>query len=925
MLGGFKRTGLLLYFEVLSLMKRLFLTLLLLIALPVLASHIVGGEFELVHLSGNSYQLNMILYFDLINGAPLAKDLSVTATIYRKRDNAKMRDVTLDRVSEEPVSYTQPACSHGELQTNKITYSAGVTLTPALYNDPKGYYVSWQRCCRNYTITNIFSNDPNAGFGIAAGQTFYLEFPPVIKDGQPFYNSSPRLFPPLNDYACPFRPYYVNFAGVDDDGDSLVYTMTTPLNTTEETALPPASPGPYPLVTWRNPFSLLNIIAGKPDLRISHDGFLTCTPTLQGLFVFAVRVEQFRNHEKIGESRRDFQMLVTDGCSPDEPPKILGKKLAETNFTYNKNMTVFFSRNIPDDQRCIQVRVSDADSQSPASNFTENISLKVIPLNFSSKSLSRILPSEVTATLTNGSTKDFSICFPECPLANGGTFRIGIIAFDDACSLPRSDTLDVEVTVEPPPNTPPHFITPVTSTVSGVLNEAGSDSWSFKVVDDELDSLSMVVLTDGFVLKDAGMTVTIEEHQKGVITGTIHWEAFCNIYDFTKRTKFKVSLYVDDRDRCNSDNPTIEVYNFTVILPGVANVNIDTDLTADPLEQFVGLTRKVNESLSFNVTATQADGDQMRLVAIGKNFKLSDYGMSFEDLLGNEKVTSHFQWDIGCANSNLAVKDFFDIRFIATDISDKCHRNKGDTVEVTIKVLPPDDPMPQLTMVSLNDISLVNGNATIVVGQSVAINLLGSENTSTVQDNLMLKLIDVTGTTEATGYTFESAQGLGNVQSPFLWKPECKIFENGILSNDYTFRFSLADDRCYTSKGDTLILHLTVKDIVQRTTVFTPYNVITPNGDNCNDYFAVEGLDDDPTSAGTCVRNGNTDAQISFPLDDCNGHFQRVRIFNRWGKEVFSSGDRKFRWYAQNQDQGVYYFQIEYGNQTFKGPISVNP
>jgi hypothetical protein len=46
----------------------------------------VGGEFELIHVSGNTYRLNLIIYFDQINGAPGAKDQSVAVSIYRKRD-----------------------------------------------------------------------------------------------------------------------------------------------------------------------------------------------------------------------------------------------------------------------------------------------------------------------------------------------------------------------------------------------------------------------------------------------------------------------------------------------------------------------------------------------------------------------------------------------------------------------------------------------------------------------------------------------------------------------------------------------------------------------------------------------------------------------------------------------------------------------
>ncbi|MFM7855362.1 MAG: gliding motility-associated C-terminal domain-containing protein, partial [Flammeovirgaceae bacterium] len=162
-------------------MKKLILTLLLLISFPVVASHIVGGEFELIYVSGSTYRINMILYFDLINGNPDAKDQRVTVSIFRKSDNAKMTDISLPLASESPVSYTQPSCSNGGLQTKKIVYSSTIDLFSNVYNDPKGYYISWQRCCRNYNIDNIYSQAP--GGSLYAGQTFYLEFPAVVKNG----------------------------------------------------------------------------------------------------------------------------------------------------------------------------------------------------------------------------------------------------------------------------------------------------------------------------------------------------------------------------------------------------------------------------------------------------------------------------------------------------------------------------------------------------------------------------------------------------------------------------------------------------------------------------------------------------------------------------------------------------------------------
>jgi hypothetical protein len=308
-------------------MKKLLLVFILLIwFVPAKASHIVGGEFELLWISGNTYRVNMILYYDDLLGET-GGDASVTIRFFRKRDNAIiLNELILFPISDTPVEYFQPDCSDGSIETGKVIYTTTVTLSPAIYNDPDGYYMAWERCCRNYVINNIYSENPNAGGTRIAGQTFYLEFPPVVKNGVPFINSSPQLFPPLSDYACPNRRYYVDFAGTDPDGDSLVYTIVTPLSTIEVSALPSSGfphAGPYPEIQWKPGFSLNNIMNGNPDLAISSDGLLTVTPSPLsiGLYVFAIKCEEFRGGVKIGEVRRDFQMLVQDACPVAEPPQ----------------------------------------------------------------------------------------------------------------------------------------------------------------------------------------------------------------------------------------------------------------------------------------------------------------------------------------------------------------------------------------------------------------------------------------------------------------------------------------------------------------------------------------------------------------------------------------------------------------------------
>ncbi|MBN8577865.1 MAG: gliding motility-associated C-terminal domain-containing protein [Cytophagales bacterium] len=900
-------------------MKKALVTCMLLLVIPVYASHIVGGEFELIHISGNLYRLNLIIYFDQINGAPGAKDASASVSIFRKRDNLLMGSVTLLRVSETNVPYTQPICSKGELVTSKLTYTSTLVLSAAQFNDPQGYFVVWQRCCRNYTITNIFS-DPPGGASVSAGQTFYLEFPPVVKNETPFINSSPRLFPPLNDFACPFRPYYVDFAGVDDDGDSLVYSLTTPLNTTTPEALPPVSPGPYPLVVWKPGYNLGNIINGQPDLRISKEGLLTATPRTQGLFVFAVKIDEYRNGEKIGESRRDFQMLVVDACPQAEPPVIAGKKLTDANYSTSKNIALTFANTVTDANRCLDVRISDPDSQKPESQFSEFVSVRVIPLNFR-KDISSILPVQTSTVLFNGSTFDFRICFPQCPFING-PYQIGIIAFDDACSLPLTDTLKVTVTTQPPANTAPYFVAPTLPVTEVTLLEGNSFEAGFEIRDADGDELIPFITTNGFVLADAGLQVQFDEPRvNGKITGKIRWDAFCNIYNFTNRTSFEVKILVNDRDVCDNNALVFTTYKFQVVLPGNADPVIDTDLTPAPNERVVvGIQRRINETLTFQVTGTDVIDQDLLVLDVTKRDSLALYGAVFPAATGNGSVTSRFTWDLQCANIDLTKHSTFVFQFIVTDAANKCRLYKADTVDVHVKVLPPLNAAPYL--VAQHKSQVVNEQTlAFTPGETIVLKLIGTDaDTAPERDNLTITLIDKGGNVAPSGYEFTPATNKGTVQTTFSWTPGCEVFQNGVFQNEYFFTFRLADDRCYAEKADTVTVYLKLNDAVGHEKEFMPPNVFTPNDDGCNDYFAVEGI-------GPCSYNSdpaqNPDAWVAFPPDNCQARFESVKIFNRWGNRVFESSDRKFRWYAPNQPAGVYYYVIKFTNKEYRGSLSV--
>lgn len=893
-------------------MKRLLLALFLITSLPVAASHIVGGEIELLRLKASQYRLNLNYYFDVTNNPgriPERQEPTIWMYIYRKSDNVMMDSVEVPFLIKNRVAYTNPTCSTEGILTDKLIYQKDIDLPASKYNHPGGYYIIWVRCCRNYNILNIISQDPDTG-GTGAGQTFYLEFPPVTTP-----NSSPRNFPALGDYACPTRPYYVDFAGTDDDGDSLVYSLVTPLSSVSAEPAPRPTPRPYPDVLWRTPnFGPNNIVnqpptnPAFPDLAISTSGFLTVTPKSQGLYVFAVKVEEYRNKLKIGEVRRDFQMLVTD-CKIAVAPQISGKKKDGATFTKG-TINVQYPNTVSDADRCITVSISDADALRAADNFTENISIRLVALNFKGN-LNSLLPTTSSGIIHNNETIEFNICFTQCPLFIGGPAQIGVIAFDDACALPLTDTLRVNVDVQPPNNSRAKFVLPVQNEITATLNEGDQMTWDFEATDADDDQLLFFPLAFGFSPTETGMTTEITENVPGSLKGKLKWNTRCDVYDFTKFTNFTLKLLVDDVDVCDLNDPDTVTYRLKVVLPPDNDPIIDTDLTADPFEIEVDVgEKKIYEKILFNVTGRDvADNDLVTVRMVGDGFSPSTYGMSFEKRSEFGAVSSQFSWDLLCDKFNLAERDSFNIAFLAIDSAGKCRVRRLDSLVVKVKVVPPKNTAPRIRYV--HNLENVGNDIVIRAGQQLDMQIDVIDDDVAPKDLLRIDLTDAGGDSVPEGWSFNSATGPSVLTSMFSWAPSCAIFRGNKFEANFYFEFRYGDDRCLTAITDSIRLNVKVIDRESSDITFDPVNVFTPNGDGINDFYSMEKRDE----TGELIN--------ILPIDNCQGVFENVRIYNRWGRAVFSSNDRNFRWYGLNEAAGVYFYHVTFSNRDYKGVVSL--
>ncbi|MBS1638374.1 MAG: PKD domain-containing protein [Bacteroidetes bacterium] len=297
------------------------LLILTVIANRVNATHIVGGEIYYDDLGGGNYKIHMKVYRDCFNGIP-PLDNPAFVTIYDANGNVA-QTLSLNTIS---VTNIPPSINNPCIQTpNNVCVQEGIYETTVnLPPQTGGYYIVYQRCCRNNTILNLI----NPG-DVGATYWEHIPGPEVVTT-----NSSPRfnLFPPI--FICNGIPINFNHSATDPDGDQLVYSLCTPFNgldpccpvigtgpsgSSSQCPIPPSTcptvntPPPYVSVPFLAPYSASYPLSSSPAININPTtGLLNGVPNLNGQWVVGVCVSEYRNGVLIGTHHRDFQFNVVN-------------------------------------------------------------------------------------------------------------------------------------------------------------------------------------------------------------------------------------------------------------------------------------------------------------------------------------------------------------------------------------------------------------------------------------------------------------------------------------------------------------------------------------------------------------------------------------------------------------------------------------
>lgn len=280
----------------------LLITALFSFAIDLNATHIVGGEFYYDCLGNNQYRITLKVYRDCYLGQAQLDNPAQIGIYDGNRNLIGSDQLYAPAITNIPVVLDNPCLvAPPNVCVQEGIYQKIITLPP----NSSGYYIAYQRCCRNNSIQNLaLPGDQGAT---------YVTFIPDSLSAP--CNSSPRFndFPPVA--ICADEPLSFDHSATDPDGDSLVYKLCPTFQGASSANPAPTVPGapPYSLISYASGYSHSNPLPGSPGLSInSSTGLLTGTPSVMGQYVVGVCVEEYRNGILIGTHFRDFQFNVAN-------------------------------------------------------------------------------------------------------------------------------------------------------------------------------------------------------------------------------------------------------------------------------------------------------------------------------------------------------------------------------------------------------------------------------------------------------------------------------------------------------------------------------------------------------------------------------------------------------------------------------------
>jgi len=397
------------------------------------AYHIAGGDLTSKWLGGNTFEIKLTLYRDCSNPNAANFDPTIIIAAYTLNGNVLQDSFHVDLLSVLPLQLAGAGC----IPPPQVCMQAGTYVRNIqLPVGSGGYYLVWERCCRNTTVLNLLN--PNQ-----TGMAFYHEMAdPIVNNSSPYFNSAPL------PYTCAGQLFRFSFNATDLEGDSLVYELSTPLaggNSSNQNPNPFSAPNsqggqnlipepsPYTNATWNFGYGVSNICGSAVPFEIDRaTGLVEGIPDFPGFFAMAVTIYEYRNGALIGLVRREieFTVIVCDNNSQPIPSTSIRNAYYEIYAT---------------DTLCFKVKAIDPDGDS--------IYLKHAGEIFSQSPAAGLLPPFATSGDTSGvDSVEVDFCwFTQCQHARDSVYKVRFEMTDNGCPIPLTTLGKFTILIKPVP------------------------------------------------------------------------------------------------------------------------------------------------------------------------------------------------------------------------------------------------------------------------------------------------------------------------------------------------------------------------------------------------------------------------------------------------------------------------------------------
>jgi len=259
------------------------------------ATHAQGADISYQCLGGSNYQIMVSFYRDCSGvGAPANVTVNLSSASCGQNLNLTLFPIAGTGIEVSPICASMTTtCAGGSNPGVQEWKYVGTINLPAACSD---WVFSFTLCCRNGAINTI--NAPGSENIYVEANLDNLNYP---------CNSSPVFSNPPVPYVCVGQTYCFNHGATDADGDSLSYSLITPMT------------GAATTVTYLPGWSAAQPVSSLPALSINTaSGDICMTPQLLEVTVMAVLVEEWRAGVLIGSVIRDIQVRVIN-CSNTVP------------------------------------------------------------------------------------------------------------------------------------------------------------------------------------------------------------------------------------------------------------------------------------------------------------------------------------------------------------------------------------------------------------------------------------------------------------------------------------------------------------------------------------------------------------------------------------------------------------------------------